>query len=100
MILDAWFPGKLLIRVLLVEDDEDDAPLVGYALEEMATMTPQLTHVDRVSDAASRLQNAGQNGDKDGDFDVVLLDMNLPDAQGLMVFRACKRARRTSRLFC
>jgi len=55
LILDAWFRGKLLIRVLLVEDDEDDAPLVGYALEEMATMTPKLTPVERVSNAASRL---------------------------------------------
>jgi serine phosphatase RsbU (regulator of sigma subunit) len=61
-----------LIRVLLVEDDSDDAFLVGELLDEVnapveLVVAPNL--------AAARRQLTG--------IDCVLLDLGLPDAQGL-----------------
>lgn len=70
-----FWPRRFAIRVLLVEDDEADALLVGYALEEMSNMTPRLTHACDAKSAETHLERGG--------FDVVLLDMGLPDAHGL-----------------
>ena len=61
--------------VLLVEDNPTDALLVEVALEEMTAPAPTLTHVETLADAAAALRNGG--------FDVVLIDLNLPDGQGL-----------------
>ncbi len=68
---------------MLVEDDEADVLLVGYALEEMPTITPALIHVARVSEAEALL--------KINTIDVVLLDMGLPDAHGLEGFERLQR---------
>ena len=62
-------------RVLLVEDNPTDALLVEVALEEMAALQPQFHHVELLSEAETALGN--------GEFDVVLIDLNLPDGQGL-----------------
>ncbi len=64
-----------ILRVLLVEDNPTDALLVEVALEEMTALTPQLTHVELLSQAQNALKNA--------EFDIVLLDLSLPDGQGL-----------------
>jgi len=64
-------------RVLLVEDDEGDAFLVRELLIDTA---PDI-HIDRVRtlrDAVARLP---------GEFDCVLLDLGLPDAQGMEALR-------------
>ncbi|PYQ13502.1 MAG: hypothetical protein DMF80_14590 [Acidobacteria bacterium] len=58
-------------RVLVVEDDPDDIVLVEQALD--AVRRPFLRErVDRLSAALDRLRRGG--------IDVVLLDLNLPDA--------------------
>ncbi len=68
------------LRVLLVEDNPTDALLVEVALEEMAAPAPLLTHVELLAEAKSALET--------GEFDVVLIDLNLPDSEGLVNFEA------------
>lgn len=66
------------IRVLLVEDNPGDAFLIQGMLGVKRSDDPieyQLTHVDKLEDALSAL--------KESDFDVVLLDLSLPDSHGL-----------------
>lgn len=70
------FPGVLpatAVRVLLVEDDEGDAFLVGELLLEAASDV-SLTRAHSLAEAALLLP---------GDIDCILLDLGLPDVQGL-----------------
>ncbi len=69
------FPAGAALRVLLVEDNPTDALLVEIALEEMSAPAPVLTHVELLADACRELEG--------GSFDVVLIDLNLPDGEGL-----------------
>jgi PAS domain S-box-containing protein len=66
------------IQVLLVEDNPGDALLIREILSEMTTIEFDLVHVERLSDAQAQLQTRV--------FDVVLLDLLLPDSQGLETF--------------
>ncbi len=65
------------IHVLLVEDNPSDADLLREVLTEAATASVpfQLTQVERLDEAVRCLRENG--------FDVVLLDLSLPDSQGL-----------------
>ncbi len=63
------------IKILLVEDNPGDARLLRELLKEPRASRLDLVHVDRFSEALKAL-----GGDS---FGVVLLDLSLPDAQGL-----------------
>ena len=63
------------MRVLLIEDNEDDALLIRETLTEAAGAPFTLEWADRLSAGLARLATGG--------FDVVLLDFGLPDSQGL-----------------
>src|SRR5262245_57663585 len=64
------------LSVLLVEDDFGDAALVEIFLHEAwASNPPRVTHVARLADARTQLTTE--------DFDVVLCDLSLPDAEGM-----------------
>ena len=63
------------LNVLLVEDNPGDARLVREMLVEPGPNVFDLSHTDRVGSALERLDAGG--------IDVVLLDLSLPDAQGL-----------------
>ncbi|RIH88068.1 Sensor histidine kinase ResE [Calidithermus terrae] len=65
------------LRVLLVEDNPGDAFLVQELLEEAAPDAFALEHLTHLAPALERLQH-----ERDP-WDVVLLDLSLPDAQGL-----------------
>lgn len=73
------------IRVLLVEDNPGDARLILELLRELG-QTFALEQVDRLEGALERLGRAG--------VDVVLLDLGLPDSQGLATFEATQREAR------
>lgn len=60
------------MRVLLVEDNDDDALLIR---ETLAETTVKIQHAERLSAALEQLDKGG--------VDAVLLDLSLPDAQGL-----------------
>jgi len=68
------------IEVLLVEDNPDDAFLIQAMLSEPEYGADwRVTHVSRLWQGIERLQR-----DR---FDVVLLDLGLPDSQGIETFR-------------
>src|SRR5690606_14466780 len=62
------------MRILLVEDDADDAAFLRACLAQADARTVDLTRVDRIAAATEALAH--------GQFDVVLLDLHLPDAAG------------------
>ena len=64
------------LRVLLVEDDPGDAQLVVFALTQHRAPGFQVTHVSSLTEALRELTALPP-------FDVVLLDLNLPDSSGL-----------------
>jgi PAS domain S-box-containing protein len=68
----------MAIHVLLVEDNPDDAFLLGAVLREDFSWRFQITHVERLSEALQLLEGR--------DFEVVLLDLGLPDSWGLETF--------------
>ena len=70
-------PGST-IRVLLVEDNPPDVALIREFLKD-ASVPVTIHHVERLQDALSVL---GENS-----FDIVLLDLSLPDTHGLETLR-------------
>lgn len=71
--------GANIIRVLLVEDNLGDAFLIEEKLKiDNNNLWFHLTHVERLAEAIARL--SAEN------IDVILLDLSLPDSQGLETF--------------
>jgi PAS domain S-box-containing protein len=64
-----------LIQILLVEDNSADAALLTRELAESSFGPFSITHVKRLEEALGLLQRQP--------FDAVLLDLGLPDSQGL-----------------
>ena len=63
------------IRILLVEDNSGDAFLIREGLKESGSAQFDMTHVHRLGEGLERL--------KESTYDVVLLDLGLPDSNGL-----------------
>jgi two-component system, cell cycle sensor histidine kinase and response regulator CckA len=70
------------ITVLLVEDNPGDARLILELLGEVQGAF-ELERVDRLDQALKRLSAVG--------VDVILLDLGLPDSQGIETFRRTRR---------
>ena len=66
------------IRILLVEDNPGDARLIELTLADARPDSTTVIHVDRLARALEKLDS--------GPFDLVLLDLGLPDSQGLDTF--------------
>lgn len=62
-------------KILLIEDNPGDARLLREALGETRNVQFSLRHAERLSDGLKRL---GEER-----FDVILLDLSLPDARGM-----------------
>ncbi|MEY4194569.1 MAG: hypothetical protein RLZZ226_937 [Pseudomonadota bacterium] len=69
-----------LIRILLVEDEPGDAELLRISLRTARECRFDLTHVMTLADAGRQLHAAS--------FDVILLDLSLPDSIGLDTVKA------------
>jgi len=67
-----------MIRILLVEDNKEYAYAVKMLLGEVSTEEYDLIHVMHIADAMHKLDH--------GVFDVILLDLNLPDSAGYETF--------------
>src|ERR1700685_2361376 len=70
---------KLINTILLIEDNLGDARLFREMLGEQDSHHIQLTHVPCMSDAEKYLSQRS--------VDMILLDLGLPDAQGLSAIR-------------
>ncbi|MEH2349324.1 MAG: response regulator [Nostoc sp.] len=66
------------IKVLLVEDNPGDVFLLQEFLKEVTTVVVDLMPVEQLSEAINYLAKEI--------FDVILLDLSLPDSQGLETF--------------
>lgn len=76
-----------MVKVLLVEDNDIDARLTQDILAEWSLEQFEITHVSRLSDAFTFLAQAR--------FDAVLLDLSLPDGDGLSTVRQMQAANPT-----
>jgi diguanylate cyclase (GGDEF)-like protein len=74
--------NRPLIQVLLIEDNPDDALLLREAVRDDALSSFEFTVVENLK---SGLEFLRQN-----EFDVVLLDLGLPDSQGLASFETIR----------
>lgn len=72
------------ITLLLVEDSAADARLVREMLKEAASARFDVVHVERLGEAINRVG--------DGDIQVILLDLSLPDAQGIETLALLRNA--------
>ena len=71
-------------HVLLVEDNPGDARLLREMLNEQRSPSPHLTLVRTLTEAVAYV---GQNP-----VDMILLDLGLPDAEGLSAIRQVRAA--------
>ena len=71
-------PSAPPLKVLLVEDNPADVRLVRELLREWGPIRVVLTHAERLRQAVTMLQKEG--------FNAILLDLSLPDSQGLETF--------------
>ena len=67
------------LRILLIEDNPTDVLLLEETFAELPNPSCQLVHVERLESGLDYLRN--------GRFDIVLLDLGLPDSQGVETFR-------------
>jgi DNA-binding response OmpR family regulator len=67
------------IKVLLIEDNKGDASLILEMLKKSENAQFELTHTPRLNEGLSLLENEK--------FDVILLDLGLPDSEGLKSFK-------------
>jgi len=72
------------LRILVVEDNSVDSDIVAEWLPANGSVPYQLTTVECLAAALTRLQLH--------DTDVVLLDLGLPDSQGLATFHQMHQA--------
>ena len=74
-----------LTRILIIEDNFKDVRLIQEMLKEIPSFSFEFKHVERLDEGLKCITN-----DK---FDVLLLDLNLPDSSGIETFiKAYKNA--------
>jgi len=66
------------LHVLVVEDNQADADLIRETLPETGHVSFDVEAVPRLSDALARVERGG--------FDLIIVDLGLPDSQGLDTF--------------
>ena len=75
---------KSIKILLLVEDNLGDARLLREMFNEQGSHNTELTHVESMSEAEKHLADRA--------FDIIVLDLGLPDAKGLQAVRRAHAA--------
>jgi signal transduction histidine kinase len=78
--------SKHAIPILLIEDNDEVALLIDELLKKSSSASFALTRVPSLSEGLRKLQASG--------VDLVLLDLSLPDSEGIETVRAVRRAAR------
>ncbi len=73
-------PNGERLQILLVEDNAGDARLLLEMITDIAKLEFDVEHVDRLEEGLKRLHA--------GIKDLVLVDLGLPDSQGIETFRS------------
>jgi diguanylate cyclase (GGDEF)-like protein len=76
------------LKILLIEDTPADADLIVEILSEVETVDYRLQHVSSLKGAIAMLE--------ENSFDVALLDLSLPDSQGLESIVQIRQATQTT----
>ena len=71
------------IHILYFEDNPGDVVLAQEYLAEAKNISCQIQYVDRLAKGLPQLS--------DNNVDIILLDLNLPDSQGMATFEAVKQ---------
>ena len=80
-----------VLNILLIEDNPGDIRLLQEILREVTTTRCQITPVMTLAAAVAQLsidthKTASSPPDPPSSFDIILLDLSLPDSQGLASF--------------
>lgn len=70
--------NSLCIKVLLIEDNQGDAILIQEMLKNVKTTDFNVKHAQRLGDGINHLLSES--------FDIILLDLALPDSRGIETF--------------
>ena len=73
---------KPAIQVLAIEDNSDDAELIKVMLKRVRSPVFSYAHAPRLSNGLALM--------KEGGFDVALVDLNLPDGDGIKVIETIR----------
>ncbi len=73
------------MKLLLIEDNTTDAEFLAASLRRSGERDIDLTHVTTLKEGSRAVRKGG--------FDVVLLDMGLPDGSGLQCVEASSAGR-------
>jgi two-component system, NarL family, sensor histidine kinase UhpB len=71
-----------VIRILLVEDNPGDALIIKEMLSEIYDNNFELVHFKRLDDGVKHVKE---------DIDIMLLDLNLPDSEGIETFNTMNK---------
>ena len=71
-----------MIHVMLVEDNPGDALIISEMLKEIYDDRFELVHFKRVAEGLEHINE---------DFDIILLDLNLPDSHGIITFKTMNK---------
>ena len=72
-----------MVNILLVEDNLAEARLLQEVLKGSILNRFNLAHVKRLGEAISLLEGSANEQLTTDNFDVILLDLTLPDSYGL-----------------
>jgi PAS domain S-box-containing protein len=84
--------GKGTVQILLIEDNPGDARLLEEVLKDIASLQFDLTVAERLESALQYLQD---NDSSKSIFNLILLDLSLPDSQGLATLIAIQEKEST-----
>lgn len=83
---------KPTIQVLLVEDNLADAQLLQRGFARLPASGWQITPVETLEEAIAACQDPPDTGSDEPAYQLVLLDLGLPDSQGLETLRQFRAA--------